>query len=118
MSLKKGHAVEKQAKIYLCAKGLILVESNYNCLWGEIDLIMRDKEYLVFIEVRARKSATYGNAVESITKNKKEKIIKTALHYMIKKHLLEKYPTRFDVIAVQGENDNMEWIKDAFGDHT
>lgn len=110
-----GQLAENKALIYLTAQGLKLVTKNYSCRLGEIDLIMRDKEYLVFIEVRSRKSMSFGGGVASITFAKRQKIIKTTSHYMLKHQLQDKYPLRFDVISIDGSSGSITWLKDAFG---
>ena len=108
-----GRKAEDIACRFLKKHGLQLLNSNYTCRSGEIDLIMRDNDYLVFIEVRARKNNNYGGAVASITPNKQKKIIKTSMHYLQQHRLIEKVRCRFDVIAITAA-DNVEWIKNAF----
>jgi putative endonuclease len=114
MSQKIGFAVEAQVRAYLTKKGLHWLISNYRCRWGEIDLIMCDKNYLVFVEVRARMSADFGNAMESITYQKRQRIIKTALHYITTNQLYANYPLRFDVVSIQGSDSQFQWILNAF----
>lgn len=115
MSLKLGFRAEQQARSYLRAQGLQWIESNYRCRWGEIDLIMQDKEYLVFVEVRARASSSFGGAVASVTYSKQQKLIKTATTYLVAKQILGKQPVRFDVLGLEGTNLQINWIKNAFG---
>ena len=115
MSQQIGFAAEDHARKYLSASGLIWVESNYLCRLGEIYLIMRDKEYLVFIEVRSRSSNAYGGAVQSITHSKRQKLLRTATLYLQTKKLYEKQPTRFDVLSIEGTPPQITWIKNAFG---
>lgn len=115
MSQQIGFAAENQARDFLAKQGLQWITSNYRCRWGEIDIIMKEADYYVFIEVRSRVSAEYGGALESITARKKQKIIKTALHYLTTKSLLDRYPSRFDVICMQGKQAETLWIKNAFG---
>ena len=115
MSQEIGLIGEQQARNYLEKRGLRWIMSNYHCRWGEVDLIMDDGEYRVFVEVRARVSAEYGGAIGSITMQKRIKIMKTAQHYMVAKKLYEKYPMRFDMVSIQGVSAKIEWIKDAFG---
>jgi putative endonuclease len=115
MSLKAGHAAELQARDYLIAQGLQWLESNYRCRFGEIDLIMRDKDYLVFVEVRARVSRLYGGAVASVSYSKQQKLIKTASSYLLSRKLHDKHPMRFDVLGFEGSSANLNWIKNAFG---
>jgi len=115
MSQTIGYAAEEQARDYLKTAGLKWLASNYHSRYGEIDLIMRDDSYLVFIEVRARSSAAYGGALASITYSKRQKIIKTALHYLSAHKLHEKQPIRFDIVSLEGIPPRMDWIKNAFG---
>ncbi len=115
MSRLIGTQAEKTAREYLSQHGLVWRASNYQCRMGEIDLIMQDGLYLVFIEVRSRRSAVYGRAVESITYSKQQKILKTASYYLSANQLHEKYPIRFDVMSIQGAPPEIDWIKNAFG---
>jgi len=111
-----GKGFEKEACEFLQTKGFSLLVKNYSCKAGEIDLIMQDKEDIVFVEVRSRHHTKYGSALESITKSKMNKIIRTATLYLQAKKWLHTKNSRFDVIAispVDGEM-KMEWIKNAF----
>lgn len=115
MSQQIGFAAEEQARNYLRAQGLTWLESNYRCRLGEIDLIMRDKEYLVFVEVRARASSAYGSGVQSVTPSKRQKLLRTATLYLQTKKLYDKQPSRFDVLSLDGAPSQITWIKNAFG---
>lgn len=115
MSQKLGFAAEKQACDYLTRQGLQKVTNNYRCRLGEIDLIMRDKEYLVFVEVRARRSSSHGCAVESITYHKRQKLIRAASLYLTTHNLYDKCPCRFDVLSLDGDAAQIHWFKNAFG---
>ncbi len=115
MSLNIGFAAEERAKDYLTAHGLRWVTSNYRCRLGEIDLIMRDKTDLVFVEVRARTSNAFGGAIASITHSKRQKLIRTALLYLQTTKLHDKLPCRFDVVSLDGAPSQITWIKHAFG---
>ncbi|TAK78444.1 MAG: YraN family protein [Gammaproteobacteria bacterium] len=114
--LEKGHHAEDQACQFLQAKGFRLLQRNYRCYHGEIDLIMQDQEHIVFVEVRSRQRTDYGNAVESITKSKINKLIKTAKHFLQIRKWLYRVNSRFDVIAIHPVEGKMqlEWIKNAF----
>lgn len=114
MSQQIGFAAEAHAHEYLKAQGLILIISNYRCTMGEIDLIMRDKTHLVFIEVRARTNNAFGGALASITLEKQRKLRKAALHYLSTNHLHDKFPVRFDVLAMDGKSRQITWVKNAF----
>ena len=115
MSRKIGALAEQQACEYLIAEGLTWVISNYNCRMGEIDLVMRDGAYLVFVEVRARTSNAFGGAMASVTYRKKQKLIKTALMYLMVHKLVDKQSVRFDVLSIDGVPPCVTWIKNAFG---
>jgi putative endonuclease len=110
-----GQDAEQKALDYLINQGFKLVCRNYQCRLGEIDLIMRDKNYLVFIEVRSRTSSFFGGGIASITYAKRQKIIKTTSHYLIKNQIQDKYPIRFDVVSIDGRSGIVTWLKDAFG---
>lgn len=117
MTLKQelGQRAEEAACQYLCQQGLHLIMRNYLCKMGEIDLVMRDKANLVFVEVRYRKPSGYGSAAETVTAPKQRKLIKAAMHYLQRSPLA--LPCRFDVVGItprMNETLNIEWIKDAF----
>lgn len=114
MSITAGLVAEEHARQYLVTQGLTWVESNFRCRLGEIDLIMRHKEYLVFVEVRARASRTFGGALESITIHKQKKILKTASLYLLSSRLHNTVPIRFDVVCIEGVPPELTWISNAF----
>lgn len=89
------------------------MDKNFRGPQGEIDLIMRDAEFYVFVEVRLRSSAEYGGSLESVSAAKQRCITKTALYYLQKYDLLEKAYSRFDVLGVNKQQDFI-WIKNAF----
>lgn len=109
-----GRLAEEQALHYLQERGFKLVKKNYSCRLGEIDLIMRDREYLVFIEVRSRSHSGYGDGAASISYAKRQKIIKTTSHFLLMNQLQDKYPLRFDVISIDGKLGSISWIENAF----
>lgn len=115
MSLTIGLAAEDAARQYLVHQGMKWVASNYRCKRGEIDLIMRDQEYWVFVEVRARASSEYGSALESITNKKQQKLLKTASLYLLSHGLYDKALVRFDVLGIEGNPPQFTWIRNAFG---
>lgn len=119
MSRNRGQQAEQIACDYLQQQGLLLITQNYHCRRGEIDLIMRDNDTLVFVEVRARQSDRFGSALESITADKQSRIIATAQQYLQQNRLQQN--CRFDVIAVRiqttadSQNHQVsDWIRDAF----
>ena len=116
MSNERGIAAEQQAQQYLQQRGLKLIRSNYNCRFGEIDLIMHDGEYLIFVEVRSRSNRDYGGAAASVTQHKQRKIIRAAKHYLVSVKKYDKIPCRFDVISIDHhqQQTEVEWIPNAF----
>ncbi|MBL4798585.1 MAG: YraN family protein [Oleispira sp.] len=109
----KGDDKERLAETHLIAHGFTLIERNFLCKGGEIDLIMKDQEYLVFIEVRYRASNEFGGALGSITAGKQRKLRRAAEFYLLQQFGNSPPPCRFDVIAIEGQNE-LEWIKNAF----
>ena len=107
----RGNAAEQQALDYLLNQGLLFIEKNYRCQLGELDLIMRDGQTLVIVEVRFRQSNQFGGAAASITTKKQARIIAATEHYIMT-HPLD-CPIRFDVVAITGDNAP-DWIKNAF----
>lgn len=107
-----GAAIEARAAALLAAAGLAIVERNWRCVHGEVDIIARDGPALVFVEVRARASAAWGGARASITRVKQARIARCAQQYLQRAG----YPTppcRFDLVLC--EAGTMEWLRDAFG---
>jgi putative endonuclease len=110
--MKPGDRAERIAAAYLQDQGLAVVESRYRCRWGEIDLILRDRDTLVFAEVRLRQSKTFGGAAYSVDRRKQERIITTARHYLANK---SESACRFDVVLLERvDPPRIEWIRDAF----
>lgn len=107
-----GSGYEKIAAAYFIEKGFEIVECNYRERRSEIDLIARDGEYLVFIEVKYRSSAVLGMPEEAVDKRKQQQIRKGAAHYLYTHGYGEDTPCRFDVLAILGEQ--ITWIPDAF----
>lgn len=107
-----GNAAEWAAFQFLKQQGLRLIQRNYRCKLGEIDLIMLDKDVLVFIEVRHRTNTSYGGSLQSITLRKQQRIIRSAQYYLYTQSEEQSHPCRFDVIGHDGTS--MEWIKNAF----
>jgi len=103
---------EDIAKDFLTEKGFVLVEQNFHCKLGEIDLIMMDGDTLVFIEVRFRKPSRFGESIETIHITKQKKLINTANFYLTKHKRHNQQPCRFDVVAITG--NDIHWVKNAF----
>ncbi|MGB0988014.1 MAG: YraN family protein [Pseudoalteromonas spongiae] len=116
-SKQKGDATEKIAENYLLQHGLEKVTNNFHSKHGEIDLVMKDGEYLVFVEVKFRKSQHFGGAIATISPSKQQKLKLCAAFYMQQQQLNEyNTPCRFDVVALQGKitEPQITWLKNAF----
>jgi putative endonuclease len=117
ITLRKGLRYETRAREYLQRQGLELVQANYRCRLGEVDLIMRDGDTVCFIEVRFRKSLEFGGASASITRGKQRKIIKAALFFLLQHEHLANHALRFDALLIQQQSDGSHcynWIQNAF----
>lgn len=115
-SHQQGKKAEQHALRYLKKQGLQLIKHNFHSRRGEIDLIMRQGESIVFIEVRKRSNTSHGGALESISQQKQQRIIHTA-HYYLQQHPKHaNQPCRFDVIAIEGveKQEKIQWIQNAF----
>lgn len=109
---KTGAKKEEEACRYLEQKGVRLIERNFRCRQGEIDIIGYDGAYLVFFEVKYRKGDSKGNAAEAVGPGKQKKICRVSDYYrMIHRHPADT-PVRFDVVAIDG--DRIEWFRNAF----
>ncbi len=113
-SQKKGEVFEHKAANFLRDKGWELLENNFRCKLGEIDLIMKDENTIVFVEVRYRHQKSFGSATESINYHKQVKIINTANYFLTQSNWHNKYPCRFDVVTFEGQQ--IHWIKNAFSE--
>ena len=113
----KGQQVETQACKFLCQQGLKLIERNFTYKTGEIDIIALDRnQELVFVEVRFRKSAAFGEGFETVDHRKQRKIINTANYYLSRKNKYQEYHCRFDIISASTYNGELKlyWLKNAF----
>ncbi|MFQ6334797.1 YraN family protein [Methylophilus sp. 3sh_L] len=108
----QGLAAEQAAAAYLQQQGLTLVTQNYSCRYGEIDLIMHDKNTLVFVEVRLRSNRGFTSAADSIHYHKQQKLLRAAQHYL--QSLDRQPPCRFDAILFDHSSyQSPEWIRNA-----
>jgi len=109
---KKG---EEKAVRFLKKKGYRIIEKNYVCKMGEMDIIAKDKDTLTFIEVKTRTSAEFGPPQLAVNSSKQRQLSKVALNYLKEKQL-EDVKARFDVVAIllEQEKEKIELIKDAF----
>ena len=110
-----GKAGEDLVVRYLKKKGYKVLERNYTCPVGEIDIIARDKKTIVFVEVKTRRSMSYGSARLAITPHKQRKISMTALYYLKCNHQMGQ-DARFDVVTVQSTRgmQEIDLIQNAF----
>jgi len=107
-----GQMAEDRALAYLQQRGLKLVERNFRCKGGEIDLVLAEpvSGLLVFVEVRQRNSRRYGGAAASVTRSKQAKLIIAAEVFL--QRYAQPPACRFDVVAI--DDDAIEWIRQAF----
>jgi putative endonuclease len=110
--MNSGLQAEQWAVQHLQQQGLTLVVQNYRSRFGEIDIIMQDKDVLVFVEVRLRRNGDFGGAAASIDARKQQRIIHTAQHYL--GSLKSTPPCRFDAVLIDTESKKFEWLKSAF----
>jgi putative endonuclease len=110
-----GDAAEDLALAHLEAQGLVLIERNWRCKAGELDLVMRAGGTLVVVEVRSRADAEHGRPEESIDARKRRKIAR-ATQWFVQDHPALDLPVRFDVIAVLNGPDGpvLDWMPHAF----
>jgi putative endonuclease len=110
-----GEIGEALAADYLSRSGYRIVARNYRCRFGEIDIVAREGDTLVFVEVKSRRSGAYGDPLLAVGHSKQKKISRIALHYLSEKGLGQ-CPARFDVVAVQWrpEGPRVELIRNAF----
>jgi putative endonuclease len=110
---------EKLARDFVKKRGYRIVETNFRCPEGEIDIVARHKDFLVFIEVRTKTSLEFGSPEESITAAKKARMRATAFHYQ-QTHNNLPLLWRIDMVAVElnrkGEPWRIELIENAVGD--
>jgi len=110
----RGEAIERLAAAWLAERGLVLVAANQHAKGGELDLVMRDGEILVFVEVRHRADSRHGHPLETVTPTKQRRLIRAARFYLQRNRL--SCPCRFDVLAVIGLPPHLEfdWVANAF----
>lgn len=109
---KKGETI---AAAYLKKNGYRIIEKNYRCALGEIDIIAREKDELVFVEVKTRSSIELGYPEQAVGINKQKKMSQLALWYLEEKKLTD-FKARFDVVAItmQDGPEEIKLIKNAF----
>ena len=110
---KQGEAGEDTALAFLLSQGCTLLGRNWHCIYGEIDLIVKNDDMILFVEVKYSKNRQFGGAAYSITPSKLAKLRKTAEHYL-QQHGLSHAPCRLDAVLIQGENPP-EWVQNITG---
>jgi putative endonuclease len=113
--IQTGKRGEDIAVAYLKNRGYRIIERNYKCLFGEIDIVAKDGDTVVFVEVKSRKSEKFGDPQGAVGREKQKKISRISLKYLEEKHL---YPcdARFDVVAIKmlPAGSIVELIQNAF----
>ncbi|MDO4306274.1 MAG: YraN family protein [Eubacteriales bacterium] len=107
-----GSIYEQKAAVYLESRGVKILERNFRCRTGEVDLIAKDGKYLVFIEVKYRLDRGSGSAAEAVSHKKQRVISRVADYYLVSHCKKEDTPCRFDVVTFDGEKAC--WYQDAF----
>lgn len=112
----KGRYYEALALRYLKSRGLKLVQKNYRCSSGEIDLVMLDNGTLIFVEVRFRRDEGFGKAFETVDCRKQRKVVRAAQHYLAHNRIYDSCQCRFDVVGITTKNNALEfcWLPNAF----
>lgn len=109
---QKGEAIAEQ---FLKKQGYRIVERNFRCKFGEIDLIAYKNKTLSFIEVKTRSSDAFGQPIESVNKDKQRRLVRLANYYLYKKKASDALPCRFDVVSImlKGNQHEIELIQNA-----
>ncbi|MGA8277057.1 MAG: YraN family protein [Rhodanobacteraceae bacterium] len=109
-----GTHYEDRALAHLQRAGLGLIARNAACRYGEIDLVMRDGDIIVFVEVRYRQRSEFGDGLVSVDATKRARLVRAARVFLSRNPRLARCACRFDVIALTGEADNADWCRNAF----
>ena len=110
---RAGDAAERAAERHLCEQGCVVLARNARFRVGELDLVVRDRDAVVFVEVRLRSASGFGGAKASVDVYKQKKIVRAAQTWLAMNYG-ERWPAcRFDVVAVDGDG-TIEWCRDAF----
>lgn len=108
--MNQGQLAEQQAKTYLQQQGLEWVESNVRYPFGELDLVMKQGQSWVFVEVKYRASSGFGGALSAVGVKKQQRLRKAANHYLQVNRI--QAPCRFDLVAIEGKQ--LQWLTDIF----
>jgi putative endonuclease len=116
-SISTGRRWEKVALEHLMSRGLLRIAENFRCRMGEIDLVMQDRDCLVFVEVRYRKSNRFATAAVSVDSFKQQKLVRAAAVFLGRHPEYCNHAVRFDVVAFDAASDDqctLQWLQDAF----
>ena len=115
-TVARGRDYEAAAERYLQRQGLATIARNFRLKCGEIDLVMRDRDTLVFVEVRYRAQGALVSPLETITPRKQPRIVRTATAFLQCRPALASLPCRFDALGLEGSGEalRIDWIKGAF----
>ncbi|WP_428239711.1 YraN family protein [Gynuella sp.] len=112
-----GQQAENAAASFLRTQGLKVLDRNYRCKGGEIDLICTSPEnILIFVEVRHRRQTSFGTGADTVNSSKQKKIILAAKTYLQERYGNRPPACRFDVISTTGESYEIDWLQNAFGE--
>ncbi|MEM1080342.1 MAG: YraN family protein [Pseudomonadota bacterium] len=111
---RTGRQGERAAERHLKKRGLTLVTRNWHCRHGEIDLIMHDDEYLVFVEVRLRSRSVFGGGLDSVDVFKQQRLTKAAALFLADQPRWQQHPCRFDVVGIERDSGKIDWLQHAF----
>jgi putative endonuclease len=112
----RGALFEDLALAHVQAAGLVLVERNFLCRHGEIDLVMREGEVVVFVEVRYRRGGGFGDGIDSVGAGKRARLVRAASAWLAAHPRMASHPCRFDVLAIGGDAGApaVDWRRNAF----
>ncbi|MEM8815775.1 MAG: YraN family protein [Pseudomonadota bacterium] len=112
-----GRKAENRALQWLLRRGLTLLARNFHCRHGELDLVMRDRDLIVFVEVRCRAGRSLSRATTTVDRHKQQRLARAALFFLAQHAEFGDCSTRFDVVGFDGNPDkgvDVDWIRDAF----
>jgi putative endonuclease len=113
---RRGRDAEARAARYLEARGLRVVALNFRCRGGELDLVCREGEYLVVVEVRQRSNPAFGGALASIDAGKQRRLRRATAYFLSVNRRWRGHRVRFDAVAIDGapEDTQLTWVRGAF----
>ena len=111
-----GRRYESRARDHLERAGLVVIAAGYRCRLGELDLVCREGEGLIIVEVRARRGGSRVSAAASVDHRKRRRIVAATRHFLMMHPRWAERPLRFDVVAISNidSEPDVEWIQDAF----